>query len=136
MDFRTFDYSNFLAKYGFRFLGGIFAKPMQYIYEFNFNWLLIGVYGFGLLHIRFCSPGADGYPLSGVHSDYRGDYVCPLYEGNGAGSENAVFMSAVIFIALIAVHIPNIIFNMTSKRLANEMDLSTKNDAHGRGDID
>ena len=41
MDFRTFDYSSFLRRYGSRFCNGIFARPMQYIYEFNFNWLLI-----------------------------------------------------------------------------------------------
>lgn len=41
MDFKTFDYGEFLKKYGSRFLGGRFAKPMQVVYEFNFNWLLI-----------------------------------------------------------------------------------------------
>ena len=41
MDFRTFDYGNFLEKYGSRFWGGVLAKPMQIVYELNFNWLLI-----------------------------------------------------------------------------------------------
>lgn len=136
MDFRTFDYSNFLAKYGSRFLGGIFAKPMQYIYEFNFNWLLIVC-----MALAYSTSGSALQELTGIpylaSTLIIGVIMFVLcMKGTELVRKNAVFMSAVIFIALIAVHIPNIIFNMTSKRLANEMDLSTKNDAHGRGDID
>lgn len=84
MDFRTFDYGSFLGAYGARFLGGKLAKPMQIVYEFNFNWLLI---------------------------------VCM------ALAYYAVFMSAVIFITLVVIHVPNVIYNLANGNLRNEMQV-------------
>lgn len=35
--------------------------------------------------------------------------------------KNAVFMSAVIFIALVVAHVPNLFYNLGTGRLATEM---------------
>lgn len=121
MDFRTFDYSNFLAKYGSRFCGGIFAKPMQYIYEFNFNWLLIVC-----MALAYSTSGSALNELTGIPYLASTLIIGVLMfvlcmKGTELVRKNAVFMSAVIFIALIAVHVPNIVFNMSSGRLASEL---------------
>lgn len=126
MDFRTFDYSNFLKKYGSRFCGGIFAKPMQYIYEFNFNWLLIVC-----MALAYSTSGSALQELTGI------PYLLSTFiigiimfvlcmKGTELVRKNAVFMSAVIFVALVAVHVPNIIFNVTSGRLAAEMGVMSE----------
>lgn len=126
MDFRTFDYGNFLKKYGSRFCGGIFAKPMQYIYEFNFNWLLIVC-----MALAYSTSGSALQELTGI------PYLASTFiigiimfvlcmKGTDLVRKNAVFMSTVIFIALVAVHIPNIIFNVVSGRLAAEMGIMSE----------
>lgn len=126
MDFRVFDYSNFLAKYGSRFCGGIFAKPMQYIYEFNFNWLLIVC-----MALAYSTSGSALQELTGIpylaSTLLIGVIMFVLcMKGTELVRKNAVFMSAVIFIALIAVHIPNLIFNIASGRLSAQMGIMTE----------
>ncbi len=126
MDLRTFDYSNFLAKYGARFCGGIFAKPMQYIYEFNFNWLLIVC-----MALAYSTSGSALQELTGIpylaSTLIIGVIMFVLcMKGTELVRKNAVFMSAVIFIALVAVHIPNIIFNVASGRLSTEMGVMSQ----------
>lgn len=121
MDFRTFDYSNFLAKYGSRFCGGIFAKPMQYIYEFNFNWLLIVC-----MALAYSTSGSALNELTGIPYLASTLIIGVLMfvlcmKGTDLVRKNAVFMSAVIFIALVAVHVPNIIFNVSAGRLSTEL---------------
>lgn len=123
MDFRTFDYSSFLAKYGSRFCGGVFAKPMQYIYEFNFNWLLIVC-----MALAYSTSGSALNELTGIPYLASTMIIGVLMfvlcmKGTDLVRKNAVFMSAVIFIALIAVHVPNIAFNVSSGRLSNELAL-------------
>ena len=86
MDFRTFDYSNFLRQYGSRFCGGIFARPMQYIYEFNFNWLLI-VYGACVLHLWFSIKRTDGNSISVFYAYHWCPDVCSVYERHRPGPE-------------------------------------------------
>ena len=83
MDFRTFDYSNFLAKYGSTFWGGILAKPMQWVYEFNFNWLLIVC-----MALAYSSSGSALAELTGIpYILYRGDHhVRPVHEGELSGT--------------------------------------------------
>lgn len=121
MDFRTFDYGNFLAKYGERFFGGVLAKPMQWVYEFNFNWLLIVC-----MALAYSSSGSALAELTGI------PYLLTTFivgiimfvlcmKGADLVRKNAVFMSAVIFIALIAVNVPNMLFNLGNGRLATEM---------------
>lgn len=121
MDFRTFDYGNFLAKYGSRFLGGKLAKPMQYVYEFNFNWLLIVC-----MALAYSSSGSALAELTGI------PYMATTFivgiimlilcmKGASLVRKNAVFMSTVIFIALVVAHVPNLFYNLGTGRLANEM---------------
>lgn len=137
MDFRTFDYGNFLEKYGSRFCGGIFAKPMKYIYEFNFNWLLIVC-----MALAYSTSGSSLTELTGIPY-LASTFVVGIImfvlcmKGTELVRKNAVFMSAVIFIALIAVHVPNLIYNLSSGRLAAEMnvmsDLMNQGIAAGEG---
>lgn len=126
MDFRVFDYSNFLAKYGSRFGGGIFAKPMQYIYEFNFNWLLIVC-----MALAYSTSGSALQELTGIpylaSTLIIGVIMFELcMKGTELVRKNAVFMSAVIFITLIAVHVPNLFFNIASGKLSAEMGVMTE----------
>ena len=136
MDFRTFDYSNFLEKYGSRFCNGIFAKPMKYIYEFNFNWLLIVC-----MALAYSTSGSSLTELTGI------PYLASTFivgiimfvlcmKGTELVRKNAVFMSGVIFITLIAVHIPNLIYNLTNGNLAAEMAVMSQqmNTAIGAGE--
>ena len=37
-----------------------------------------------------------------------------------------MFMSAVIFIALMSVHVPNILYNVTSGRLSSELGIMSQ----------
>lgn len=121
MDFRTFDYGNFLAKYGERFLGGKLAKPMQIVYEFNFNWLLIVC-----MALAYSSSGSALAELTGM------PYLLTTFivgiimfvlcmKGSDMVRKNAVFMSAVIFVALIVVNVPNLFYNIASGHLTTEM---------------
>lgn len=121
MDFRTFDYGAFLAKYGSRFLGGKLAKPMQYVYEFNFNWLLIVC-----MALAYSSSGSALAELTGI------PYILTTFivgiimlilcmKGASVVRKNAVFMSTVIFIALVVAHVPNLFYNIGTGRLASEM---------------
>jgi len=121
MDFRTFDYSNFLAKYGSRFLGGKLARPMQIVYELNFNWLLIVC-----MALAYSSSGSALAELTGI------PYMATTFivgiimfllcmKGVALVRKNAVFMSVVIFIAMVAVHVPNLLYNVGTGRLAGEM---------------
>lgn len=123
MDFRTFDYGTFLEKYGKRFLGGKLAKPMQIIYEFNFNWLLIVC-----MALAYSTSGSALNELTGL------PYLLTTFivglimlalcmKGSELVRKNAVFMSAVIFISLIAVHVPNLIYNVAKGNLQNEMQV-------------
>lgn len=127
MDFRTFDYGSFLAKYGSRFLGGKLAKPMQYVYEFNFNWLLIVC-----MALAYSSSGSALAELTGI------PYMATTFivgiimlvlcmKGASMVRKNAVFMSTVIFIALVVAHVPNLFYNLGTGRLANEMAIMSDN---------
>ena len=97
MDFRTFDYSNFLRQYGSRFCGGIFARPMQYIYEFNFNWLLIVC-----MALAYSTSGSALKELTGIPYLYSTLIIGVLMfvlcmKGTDLVRKNAVFMSACYF---------------------------------------
>ena len=121
MDFRTFDYGNFLGKYGSRFLGGKLARPMQLVYEFNFNWLLIVC-----MALAYSSSGSALSELTGI------PYMATTFivglimfalcmKGSSLVRKNAVFMSTVIFIAMVVVHVPNLFYNIGTGRLAGEL---------------
>lgn len=121
MDFRTFDYSNFLLKYGSRFFGGKFAKPMQVVYELNFNWLLIVC-----MALAYSTSGSALSELTGIPYLATTLIVGVIMfllcmKGVSLVRKNAVFMSAVIFIALVLVHVPNIFFNIGTGKLSAEM---------------
>lgn len=47
-------------------------------------------------------------------------------KGTDLVRKNAVFMSAVIFIALMSVHVPNILYNVTSGRLSSELGIMSQ----------
>lgn len=126
MDFRTFDYGAFLAKYGSRFFGGKLAKPMQYVYEFNFNWLLIVC-----MALAYSSSGSALAELTGI------PYILTTFivgiimlilcmKGASVVRKNAVFMSTVIFIALVVAHVPNLFYNIGTGRLAGEMAIMSE----------
>lgn len=126
MDFRTFDYGAFLAKYGSRFFGGKLAKPMQYVYEFNFNWLLIVC-----MALAYSSSGSALAELTGI------PYILTTFivgiimlvlcmKGASMVRKNAVFMSTVIFIALVVAHVPNLFYNIGTGRLASEMAIMSE----------
>lgn len=126
MDFRTFDYGTFLAKYGSRFFGGKLAKPMQYVYEFNFNWLLIVC-----MALAYSSSGSALAELTGI------PYILTTFivgiimlilcmKGASVVRKNAVFMSTVIFIALVVAHVPNLFYNIGTGRLAGEMAIMSE----------
>lgn len=121
MDFRTFDYGDFLAKYGERFLGGKLVKPMQFVYELNFNWLLIVC-----MALAYSSSGSALSELTGI------PYLLTTFivgiimfvlcmKGASLVRKNAVFMSSVIFVALLAVNVPNMIYNFASGHFSTEM---------------
>lgn len=121
MDFRTFDYGKFLGKYGERFLKGKLAKPMQIVYELNFNWLLIVC-----MALAYSSSGSALAELTGI------PYLVTTFivgivmfvlcmKGSSLVRKNAVFMSAVILVALIVINVPNVIYNISSGNLAREM---------------
>lgn len=123
MDFRTFDYGAFLQKYGSRFLGGRLARPMLLVYEFNFNWLLIVC-----MALAYSSSGSALNEMTGIPYMATTLIVGVLMlvlcmKGTSLVRKNAVFMSAVIFITMIAVHVPNLFFNISSGRLSQEMAL-------------
>lgn len=123
MDFRTFDYGSFLGAYGARFLGGKLAKPMQIVYEFNFNWLLIVC-----MALAYSSSGSALAEISGmpylVTTFVVGIIMFILcMKGSGLVRKNAVFMSAVIFITLVVIHVPNVIYNLANGNLRNEMQV-------------
>lgn len=125
MDFRTFDYGNFLAKYGERFLGGKLAKPMQIVYEFNFNWLLIVC-----MALAYSSSGSALAELTGMPYLLTTFIVGVIMfvlcmKGSDMVRKNAVFMSAVIFVALIVVNVPNLFYNIFSGHLSTEMAVMT-----------
>ena len=118
MDFRVFDYASFQEKYAERFLGGIFAKPLKWIYEFNFNWLLIVC-----MALAYSTSGSALNQLTGI------PYLITTFiigiimfvlcmKGTELVRKNAVFMSVVIFISLVVVHVPNIFYNIGSGKLA------------------
>lgn len=126
MDFRTFDYGAFLAKYGSRFFGGKLAKPMQYVYEFNFNWLLIVC-----MALAYSSSGSALAELTGI------PYILTTFivgiimlilcmKGASMVRKNAVFMSTVIFIALVVAHVPNLFYNIGTGRLSSEMAIMSE----------
>lgn len=121
MDFRTFDYSKFLAKYGSRFFEGKLARPMQLVYEFNFNWLLIVC-----MALAYSSSGSALAELTGIPYLLTTFIVGVIMfalcmKGAGLVRKNAVFMSAVIFVTMIVVHVPNLIFNIGTGRLTGEL---------------
>lgn len=120
MDFRTFDYGSFLLKYGQGFCKGIFARPMQIIYELNFNWLLIVC-----MALAYSTSGSALSELTGIPYIITTLIVGAIMlllcmKGASLVRKNAVFMSGVIFIALLLVHVPNIFFNISSGRLSSE----------------
>lgn len=121
MDFRVFDYGSFLLKYGSRFCNGIFARPMQIVYELNFNWLLIVC-----MALAYSTSGSALSELTGIPYLFTTLIVGAIMfllcmKGVSLVRKNAVFMSGVIFIALLLVHVPNILFNIGSGKLAGEM---------------
>lgn len=121
MDFRTFDYGDFLAKYGSRFWKGLLAKPMQVVYELNFNWLLIVC-----MALAYSTSGSALKELTGIPYIWTTFIVGIIMfllcmKGTELVRKNAVFMSTVIFVSLVVVHVPNLIFNIGSGRLATEM---------------
>lgn len=123
MDFQAFDYGSFLKKYGSRFCGGRFAKPMQIVYEFNFNWLLIVC-----MALAYSSSGSALSELTGM--PYLGTtfivgiiMLLLCMKGAGLVRKNAVVMSTVIFITLLIVHIPNLFYYLTNGNLANELQV-------------
>ena len=121
MDFCTFDYGNFLLKYGKRFCGGIFARPMQIIYELNFNWLLIVC-----MALAYSTSGSALSELTGIPYIVTTFIVGLLMlllcmKGASLVRKNAVFMSAVIFVALVLVHVPNMFYNIGSGRLSQQL---------------
>lgn len=121
MDFRAFDYGNFLLKYGKRFCGGVFARPMQIIYELNFNWLLIVC-----MALAYSTSGSALSELTGIPYIVTTFLVGLLMlvlcmKGASLVRKNAVFMSAVIFVTLLLVHVPNIFYNVGSGKLSQEL---------------
>ncbi len=121
MDFRAFDYGTFLEKYGERFWGGILVKPLKYVYEINFNWTLIVC-----MALAYSTSGSALAELTGI------PYLATTFivgiimfvlcmKGTDLVRKNAVFMSTVIFVSLVVVHIPNVIHNIASGKLATEM---------------
>lgn len=126
VDFRTFDYGSFLLKYGSRFFGGKLAKPMLYVYEFNFNWLLIVC-----MALAYSSSGSALHELTGI------PYMATTFivgiimfvlcmKGASLVRKNAVFMSIVIFISMLLVHVPNLFYNIGEGRLAGEMSVMSE----------
>ena len=118
MDFRVFDYASFQAKYAERFWGGVLAKPLQWVYEVNFNWLLIVV-----MALAYSTSGSALNQLTGI------PYLITTFiigiimfvicmKGTDLVRKNAVFMSVVIFVALVIVHVPNMFYNIGSGKLA------------------
>lgn len=94
---------------------------MQYIYEFNFNWLLIVC-----MALAYSTSGSALKELTGIPYLYSTLIIGVLMfvlcmKGTDLVRKNAVFMSAVIFIALISVHVPNILYNVVSGRLSAEL---------------
>ncbi len=123
MDARTYDYGNFLKKYGSGFCNGIFAKPMQYIYEFNFNWLLIVC-----MALAYSTSGSALRELTGIPYILSTLIIGVIMfvlcmKGTELVRKNAVFMSGVIFVALVAVHVPNIIANIASGKLSTQLSV-------------
>ena len=121
MDFRAFDYGTFLEKYGERFWGGILVKPLKYVYEINFNWTLIVC-----MALAYSTSGSALAELTGI------PYLATTFivgiimfvlcmKGTDLVRKNAVFMSAVIFVSLVVVHVPNLFHNIASGNLATQM---------------
>lgn len=126
MDFRTFDYGSFLLKYGKRFCGGIFARPMQIIYELNFNWLLIVC-----MALAYSTSGSALSELTGIPYMFTTLIVGLIMlllcmKGASLVRKNAVFMSMVIFAALILVHIPNMFYNIGTGKLSQELSVMSE----------
>lgn len=135
MDFRTFDYNQFLAKYGSTFWGGKLAKPMQIIYEFNFNWLLIVC-----MALAYSSSGSALSELTGIPylaTTFLVGIIMLLVcmKGSDLVRKNAVIMSTIIFISLLLVHIPNLIYYISNGDLTTQLQVmsTTINDSVAKG---
>ncbi|MCM8710927.1 hypothetical protein M2651_07795 [Clostridium sp. SYSU_GA19001] len=121
MDFKLYDYNSFLTKYT-----GKYNRFFRGIYEFNYNWLLIVV-----MALAYSTSG-------GVIADLTGlPYILTTFiiaiimyflvtNGTGVVRKNAVVMSIIILIALIAVHVPNVFYN-AHKIAANAAALKSEN---------
>ena len=121
MDFRTFDYGSFLRKYGERFLGRRLARPMQMIYEFNFNWLLIVC-----MALAYSTSGSALQELTGIPHLITTFIVGIIMlilcmKGTELVRKNAVFMSIIIFVTLLLINVPNMLHNVLSGNLSAEI---------------
>ena len=105
------------------FFGGKLAKPMQIVYEFNFNWLLIVC-----MALAYSSSGSALSELFGIPylvTTFIVGIIMLLLCMQGADlvRKNAVFMSAVIFVTLLIIHTPNLFYYITNGNLANELQV-------------
>ena len=121
MDFRTFDYGNFLLKYGKRFCNGIFARPMQIVYELNFNWLLIVCMALAYSTSGSALSELTGIPYLATTLIVGAIMLLLCMKGTSLVRKNAVFMSTVIFVALVLVHVPNMLYNIGTGRLSQQL---------------
>lgn len=115
MDYKLYDYNGFLKKYT-----GKYSKLCCFIYEINFNWLLIVC-----MALAYSTSGSVLSELFGIPYLLTTFIVGILMfvlvtNGTDLVRKNAVVMSAVIFVALLCVHVPNLIYNISSGRLASQ----------------
>lgn len=116
MDHKLYDYNSFLEKYT-----GKHNRFFRWIYEFNYNWLLIVV-----MALAFSTSGGVIADLTGVPYLLTTLIIAIIMfflVTNGADvvRKNAVIMSMIILVSLILVNLPNLFFGMD--RIAVNVDL-------------
>lgn len=121
MQFKLYDYNSFLEKYT-----GKHNKIFRWIYEFNYNWLLIVV-----MALAYSTSGGIIADLTGLPYLLTTFIIAIIMyflvtNGSEVVRKNAVIMSVIILISLIAVHIPNLIFS-SDKIIENTKMLSAEN---------
>ena len=118
MDHQVYDYHSFETSYT-----GKFHKICNFLYEVNFNWLTVVC-----MALAYSTSGSVLHDLFGIPYILTTFIVgiimlILVYRGDQLVRKNAVVMSLFILVALVAVHVPNLIHNLSSGQLASELSV-------------
>ena len=118
MDHKVYDYHTFETSYT-----GKFHKVCNFLYEINFNWLTVVC-----MALAYSTSGSVLHDLFGIPYILTTLIVGVImlflvYRGDSLVRRNAIFMSLCILLALVAIHIPNLIHNISSGQLSSQLHI-------------